>query len=119
MEKRQMRVVRVALAVALVPVALTACGSSTSSSGSGSTATASPSAAPASASTDLVQSASVSVGGASTVVLTNSAGLTLYYRTSDTPTSVTCTGACAANWPPLLATGSPTGSATVTGKLTV
>ncbi len=59
------------------------------------------------------------VAGASTVVLTNTAGLTLYYRTTDTATSVTCTGACAASWPPLLATGTPTGSAAVTGTLTV
>ncbi|HEY8738989.1 MAG TPA: hypothetical protein VIN56_00160 [Candidatus Dormibacteraeota bacterium] len=62
----------------------------------------------------------MSVGGSSTVVLTNTAGLTLYYRTKDTATNVTCTGACAANWPPvLLPTGTPTGSSSVTGTLTV
>jgi predicted lipoprotein with Yx(FWY)xxD motif len=67
----------------------------------------------------VVQTASISVGGTPTVVLTTGAGLTLYYRATDTATSVTCTGACAANWPPLLATGTPTGSSAVTGTLTV
>ncbi len=37
------------------------------------------------------------------VVLTTSAGLTLYRFTADTPGTATCTGACAKIWPPLLA----------------
>jgi predicted lipoprotein with Yx(FWY)xxD motif len=53
-------------------------------------------------------------------VLTDGQGLTLYYRTADTATSVTCTGGCAAAWPPvLLPAGTPTGSSAVTGTLTV
>ncbi len=114
-----MRVIRVVLVLALVPVALTACGSSASSTGPASTATGTASTATGAASTALVQTASASVGATSTVVLTTSAGLTLYYRATDTATSVTCTGTCAANWPPLLATGTPTGSPAVTGTLTV
>jgi len=110
---------RAALAIALVPVALTACGSSSTSTGSESTTSATSSSTSSTASTATVQTASVTVAGAPTVVLTTSAGLTLYYRTTDTATNVTCTGACAANWPPLLATGTPTGSSQVTGMLTV
>ncbi len=114
-----MHLARGALALAVVPLALTACGSSTSSAGPASTSTATSSAATGTASTAVVQTASATVAGAPTVVLTTSAGLTLYYRTTDTATSVTCTGACAASWPPLLASGTPTGSAQVTGTLTV
>lgn len=117
-----MRLSRGVLALAVVPLALTACGSSSSSAGTGSTTSAAPasSSATPSASAATVQTASATVAGAPTVVLTTSAGLTLYYRTTDTATSVTCTGACAANWPPLLAgSGAPTGSAQVTGTLTV
>jgi predicted lipoprotein with Yx(FWY)xxD motif len=35
-------------------------------------------------------------------VLTGPNGLTLYYFTTDSPTSTTCTGACAMVWPPLV-----------------
>ncbi|MFI5313921.1 MAG: hypothetical protein ACHQ06_07180 [Candidatus Dormibacteria bacterium] len=53
-------------------------------------------------------------------MLTNGQGLTLYYRTSDTSTHISCTGGCAAAWPPvLLPTGTPSGSASVTGTLSV
>ena len=41
-------------------------------------------------------------------ILVNSAGRTLYMFGKDTGTQSTCTGACAQNWPPLLATGTPT-----------
>lgn len=113
-----MRAVRAAVALAAMSLALAACGS-TSSPGTSTPTTASSSATSAAAGGALVQTASVPVAGASTVVLTNTAGLTLYYRTQDTATSVTCTGTCAANWPPVLATGVPTHSASVTGTLTV
>jgi predicted lipoprotein with Yx(FWY)xxD motif len=67
-----------------------------------------------------VQTASVTVAGVAKTVLTDSQGLTLYYRTIESSTKVTCTGTCAASWPPvLLATGTPTGSASVTGTLAV
>jgi predicted lipoprotein with Yx(FWY)xxD motif len=32
--------------------------------------------------------------------LTDGAGMTLYFRATDQPDTVTCTGSCAANWPP-------------------
>jgi predicted lipoprotein with Yx(FWY)xxD motif len=41
-------------------------------------------------------------------ILVNSQGHTLYLFTSDTGTKSTCSGACAANWPPLRANGKPT-----------
>lgn len=113
------RTLRTTIALAFLPVWLGACGASSSSSASGPTipAPSSPSPSPSPA---LVQTASVTVAGASKTVLTDSQGLTLYYRTTDSSTNVTCSGTCAANWPPvLLATGTPTGSSSVTGKLSV
>ena len=45
--------------------------------------------------------------------------MTLYYRTSDTPTSV-CSAGCAAVWPPLLlASGTPSSSGSLPGTLAV
>jgi predicted lipoprotein with Yx(FWY)xxD motif len=40
-------------------------------------------------------------------VLVNSKGRTLYLFQKDTGSMSTCSGACAANWPPLLANGKP------------
>ena len=48
-------------------------------------------------------------------VLTNANGLTLYWFAPDTPTTSTCTGSCAAYWPPV--TGNPAAGHGVTGKL--
>lgn len=44
-------------------------------------------------------------------VLVNGDGATLYQRDSDSPTQVTCTGACANTWPPAIVTGAPVGGA--------
>jgi predicted lipoprotein with Yx(FWY)xxD motif len=53
-------------------------------------------------------------------VLKNSKGLTLYYFKPDTATTVSCTGGCASNWPPLLSpSGVPTSSPTLPGTLSV
>jgi predicted lipoprotein with Yx(FWY)xxD motif len=41
-------------------------------------------------------------------VLVNTRGRTLYLFQKDSGTTSECTGACAANWPPLRANGSPT-----------
>jgi predicted lipoprotein with Yx(FWY)xxD motif len=40
-------------------------------------------------------------------VLVDGNGRTLYLRDSDTATQVTCTGACATIWPPVISSGSP------------
>jgi predicted lipoprotein with Yx(FWY)xxD motif len=119
-------ILRATAALAFVPLVLAACGSSTSPSSSPSpSATTAPAATPAATPTAVASAATIltgsaTVSGASTTVLTDSKGMTLYYKTSDTATSVTCTGGCAAAWPPLLLpSGTPTGSSSVTGTLTV
>jgi predicted lipoprotein with Yx(FWY)xxD motif len=50
-------------------------------------------------------------------VLTGPNGLTLYTYARDTATESTCTGSCAAAWPPLAATGQLMAGAGVTGRL--
>src|SRR2546429_6359448 len=60
------------------------------------------------------------VGDKTETVLKNAKDLTLYYFTPYTATKVACTGGCASNWPPLLATSeAPTSSPALPGKLTV
>jgi predicted lipoprotein with Yx(FWY)xxD motif len=122
---------------------LAACGSNSTSTGSGSTTTPTASGSgsgnnggygggkygnggggttpTASSSKNLIQTATVTVNGKSETVLTNGQGLTLYYRTSDSPPSTVCSGGCASAWPPLLFTGSgtPTSASTLPGKLSV
>ncbi len=68
----------------------------------------------------LIATTTATIKGTSESILTNAQGMTLYYRTSDTPTSV-CSGGCASAWPPLLASGSstPTSSVSLPGKLSV
>ena len=117
---------------------LAACGGSTGSNGSTTTssyssnnssstpttslatptsAPATPAAAPSSDST--VKTMTATVSGKSVTILTNAKGITLYYFTPDTKTSSACTGGCADNWPPLLATGSTPLTSAAPGKLTV
>ena len=109
-----MRSIRVSawLTVAtLAALLLAACGGTTSS-GTGSS--------PAASGTALIHTASMKVGDKSLTVLKNAKGLTLYYFTADTATTVACTGGCASNWPPLMATsGTPTSSPVLPGQLTV
>jgi predicted lipoprotein with Yx(FWY)xxD motif len=61
------------------------------------------------------------VNGTSKTILTNTQGLTLYYRTSDVPPATVCSGGCAGAWPPLIVSGSaaPTSVTSLPGKLTV
>ncbi len=76
-------------------------------------ALASAGGAPASAADAAVTLKTAKIGEAT--VLTNAKGLTLYWFAPDTPASSTCTGSCAAYWPPV--TGSPKAGPGVTGKL--
>lgn len=88
-----------------------ACGSS-----------ASPAAAtsPSPSGTIVVAEVGKSVKGQTEAVLTNSTGATLYYLTSDTATTVACSGQCATFWPPLLLpSGQPAAAVSLPGKLTV
>ena len=105
--------------ILLLAMALTACGSSTST-GSSSTSTPTTAAATPNSSTALVKTATATVKGKSETILTDAQGKTLYYFTPDTATTTACTGTCAQNWPPLVATGSaaPTSATTLSGKLT-
>jgi predicted lipoprotein with Yx(FWY)xxD motif len=115
-------ILRLFVPLALVALLAAACGTPASTStGSGApTATATPTTAPTTASNALIATASATVQGKSVTILTNAQGLTLYYRTSDTATSV-CTGGCAQAWPPLLSTGSgnPSSSTALAGTLSV
>jgi predicted lipoprotein with Yx(FWY)xxD motif len=66
-----------------------------------------------------VDTAKIMVKGASTRVLTDAKGMTLYYVATDTPTSSSCTGGCAKIWPPLLSTSAPSTEEALPGKLAV
>jgi predicted lipoprotein with Yx(FWY)xxD motif len=95
----------------LATLLLAACGGTTGS-GTGSS--------PAASSNALIHTASIMVAAKSETALTTLQGRTLYYFTPDTATSAACTGGCANNWPPLLATsGTPTSDPALPGHLTV
>jgi predicted lipoprotein with Yx(FWY)xxD motif len=98
--------VKLAAPLAVALLAAAACSSSGSSSSSGST---SPSAAASasSAASSTVITTKTSSGGS---FLTNSAGRAVYLFMADTTGKSTCDGACAAAWPPVVATGQPTAS---------
>jgi len=106
-----------AAGLAAVVLAVGACASSSSSTSSSATAqTSSPAATAASSSAAASTGSTVlarTIDG--TAVLTNSAGLTLYWFGPDTSTTSKCTGSCAAVWPPV--TGPVTAGAGVTGTL--
>lgn len=52
-------------------------------------------------------------------ILTDSIGRTLYFFTRDTPNTSTCSGGCAAVWPPLTIAGAPTLAEGVPGVLSI
>ena len=72
-----------------------------------------------SSSGSLIQTAMATVSGKSETILTNTTGMTLYYRTTDVPPLTVCSGGCASAWPPLLVSGSntPTSATALSGKL--
>jgi predicted lipoprotein with Yx(FWY)xxD motif len=95
----------------LATLLLAACGGSTNA-GTGNS--------PAASGNALIHTASMKVGDKTETVLKNDKGLTLYYFTPDTSTKIACSGGCASNWPPLLATSeAPTSNPALPGKLTV
>jgi predicted lipoprotein with Yx(FWY)xxD motif len=106
------RAVSTAMIALCVLAALVAAGCGASSTGGGNAgAQATPS----------VTTATATVGGKSETVLTDTRGMTLYYFTSDSDTSVACTkdNGCTATWSPLLApaSGSPASIAALPGLL--
>jgi predicted lipoprotein with Yx(FWY)xxD motif len=89
--------------VALLAATAAACGSDNNTS-STSPATSAPAAAPSAAgAAATVTTADGSLG----TFLTAGDGRTLYLFGKDTSATSTCTGACAAKWPPLVTTGAP------------
>lgn len=98
-----------AAAIGAISIALVAGACSSSSSApavsSGSSGSGSGSSGPALKTT--------TIGGAT--VLTNAAGLTLYWFVPDTSTTSNCNGSCATYWPPVK--GPVTAGAGVTGTL--
>jgi predicted lipoprotein with Yx(FWY)xxD motif len=108
--------------VLLLAMVVAACGS-TGAGGSTPTpaaTTPAPAATTPATSASTVMTATATVQGKSVTILTNAQGMTLYYFKPDTATTSACTGGCAQNWPPLLATGSgsPTSATTLPGMLT-
>lgn len=105
------RAVSLAMVGLCMIAALVAAGCGASNNGSNAGAQASPS----------ITTATATVGGKSETILTDTRGMTLYYFTSDSDTSVACTkdNGCTATWSPLLApaSGSPTSTATLPGLL--
>ncbi|MFY9668309.1 MAG: hypothetical protein WAK44_10230 [Trebonia sp.] len=101
--------VKLAAPLAVALLAAAACSSSSSSSGSSSTSNStSPSAAaPAGSASSTVITTKTSSGGS---FLTNSAGRAIYLFMADSSGKSACSGACAAAWPPVVATGQPTAS---------
>ena len=112
-----MRKIWGAAGLAALALAVSACGSSGSSSAASTPAAAASSpAASASASSPAAAGSTLTVRTiGSQQVLTNSAGLTLYWFAPDTSTTSKCTGSCATYWPPVK--GPATAGSGVTGTL--
>jgi predicted lipoprotein with Yx(FWY)xxD motif len=102
----------IVLATGLV---VSACTSGGGASGAGVPTPAPSSAGAAGAGPVVIGTATTSLGA----VLTGPDGLTLYTHSGDGPNSSTCTGGCAAAWPPVTvgAGAQPVAGAGVTGAL--
>ncbi len=97
-------------------------GSTPTTAGAPTTAPATPGVTPTEPSSVpkvAVRAGTANVHGKSEKVLTNAAGKTLYYLTSDTATHIACTGQCTTFWPPLISTGLPTSSDALPHKLSI
>ncbi|HLV99961.1 MAG TPA: hypothetical protein VKT82_14925 [Ktedonobacterales bacterium] len=68
-----------------------------------------------------IQLATVTIDNAPKTILTTAPGLTLYYFTSDTSTTIACQGPCAVTWRPLLfaGAGTPIAPSALPGKLSL
>ena len=88
---------------------LAACGAARGTGTTSAPATSAPA-----ATGPTVSTGTTSLG----TVLTNAQGFTLYYFLPEQNATIgACTGGCLSAWPPLVATGTPTGSSAVTGSL--
>ena len=91
-------------ALPLIALVVAGCGG-----GGGSAATAST--APATSSSGHAATVGVAANGTLGQILVDSQGRTLYLFEADSGMTSACTGACAATWPPLRASGKPTAGA--------
>jgi|SRR5450759_2189593 predicted lipoprotein with Yx(FWY)xxD motif len=66
-----------------------------------------------------IKTATMTVQGKSITALVNNQGMTLYYNTSDTASSVVCSGGCASAWPPVLSTSVPSPVSALPGTLSL
>jgi predicted lipoprotein with Yx(FWY)xxD motif len=66
-----------------------------------------------------IKTATMTVKGKSITALVNNQGMTLYYNTSDTASSVVCSGGCASAWPPVLSTSVPSPVTALPGTLSL
>jgi len=86
----------------------------------GSSPAASVSSSPTPSTQAVVAVEAKTVKGQTEAVLVNANAQTLYYLTSDTSSTVACSGQCATFWPPLLLpTGDPGSGSSLPGKLSV
>ena len=68
----------------------------------------------------VIQTATVTINGKTTTVLTDNKGWTLYYFTPDTATTSACaTSPCNTTWPPYVYQGMPNTTSTLPGKVGV
>jgi predicted lipoprotein with Yx(FWY)xxD motif len=108
-----------------IALAATACSSSLSSNGStpapsASSATAQPNSPTAAASASSTAAATIdlqSVSGIPGKFLVDGQGRALYLFEADKSTTSTCTGACAAAWPPVTASAMPMAGSGVSQSL--
>lgn len=105
--------------LAVIPLLTASCGlmgnnSASSSGGNGYSSPAASSASPA-AETAVLKTRKTHLG----TVLTDGAGHTLYWYGKDTASMSACTGACAAQWPPLMGMPHTASGAKLTGLGTI
>lgn len=94
-------------------------GGSSSTTGSSSTSSTSSSGVNLQcASGATVCTKTVTVSGKSETTLADTKGMTLYYFTPDSATTIACTGSCAQTWPPLMASGGSVMGTGLSGSLT-
>jgi predicted lipoprotein with Yx(FWY)xxD motif len=106
---------RTILTIAALALGLAACANNSSSSaGGGGLYGGGASSAPAATSAAAIQAAKVPGVG---TVLTNSDGQTLYLFEADTGTTSTCSGDCAASWPPVTTSGNATATMGATSSM--
>lgn len=106
------RLLAMSAALAAATLAFSACSSSGSGSGGSGASSSAPTATQASS--GAVVSTTTGPDG---TYLSNSAGRAIYLWVADTSTKSTCTGACAAAWPPVTTHGQPQAAGEARAKL--